>query len=53
MKYLILVGLLSCLLFLTSCGAVTGSIDLGFVKIPMILVFAAIIIYIIYRRNHK
>jgi hypothetical protein len=41
------------LLFLTSCGMFAGSIDLGFIKIPVIIVFAVIIFYILYRRNNR
>jgi MFS-type transporter involved in bile tolerance (Atg22 family) len=53
MKY-ILIGLsLVSLLFLSSCGAITGSIDFGFIKIPTFLILGVIIVYIIYRRNHK
>lgn len=53
MKYIALSLLLIVILFLTSCAAVTGSIDFGFIKIPTFLILGVIIIYVIYRRNHK
>ena len=53
MRLILLALLLLTTVFMTGCGAVTGSLDFGFIKIPMIFVFGAIIVYIIYRRNHR
>ena len=53
MKKWLLVLLIVPLLFLTSCTAVTGTIDFGFIKIPSFLILGAIVVYIIYKKNHK
>jgi len=53
MKLVILALLILGTLFLSSCGAVTGTINFGFIKIPSIFILGAIVIYIIYKRNHK
>jgi MFS-type transporter involved in bile tolerance (Atg22 family) len=53
MKLVILVGLLAGTLLLSSCGAVTGTIDFGFIKIPSILILGGLVFYIIYKRNHR
>lgn len=53
MKIILIILSILSMSLLTSCTAMQGSIDLGFIKIPMFIVFAAIIIYIIYRRNHR
>jgi hypothetical protein len=53
MKYVFMVTLLVSVLLLSSCGAVTGTIDFGFIKIPSIFILGALVVYIIYKRNHK
>ena len=53
MRYILLVLMLVPLLLLSSCGMMGGAVDFGFIKVPMIFIFAAIILYIIYRRNHR
>ena len=53
MKLLILGIIVASLLFLTSCGVASGSIDFGFIKVPSILILGVIVFYIIYKRGHK
>lgn len=53
MKLLILAVMLTSLLLLTSCGAIGGTIDFGFIKVPSFLILGVIVFYIIYKRGHK
>lgn len=53
MKYVFLAAILAATVFLSSCGAVTGTIDFGSIKIPSIFILGGLVIYIIYKRNHK
>lgn len=51
---LILLGLmLIAMLGLTSCGAITGTIDFGFIKIPAVLILVVIVFFIIRKRMNK